>query len=881
MTRRFWRIALIALAGTIIVAVVMAVAYREIAIDNLKEMRAEQNVELARSMSNSLGEDVRRLIDVAAVSSWVEMQQSPVVAEVAQSIGEKVDNLPVVRVNIFAPDGLTLYSTESERIGARVMENPGIEVAAAGREISRIVRRNSLNEFDRVIEQQDMIESYVPLRDQTGKVIGVFEIHSNISPLISRISATGANIVLGVFGIMSVFYLLLVYLLRRMDLQLVTERTAGKIRSTSLVYEKGEELTASKFVATISHEIRTPLNAVLGMTDLLNLTGLTRKQRRYIQSIQSSGDMLLTLVDNLLDFSDLELGALRLQEGEFDVVDLFEGVMQVMRYDAYSKDIELVGNIRHDLDLRVLADKRRLRQILVNLVGNAIKFTDRGEVCIDVTADLGSDDDVMLKFSVMDTGIGIDDNTRDRLFDAFDSSARPDSTQSYGNGLGLTICKQLIENMNGQIDIGSREGGGTTVCFAVPVKQVRPAIANDLKGGRNDWPQRVLSIQGNRSVAECIGAYLGRWDIPCETLHEADEGIHRLRAAASGNKPFGCAIIDASLTKVDKLLLVRRIRNSPEISDLPVILLTSITEPLEVGEVSALGGVRCINKPLLPLELRYKLLRLVQEDGAPEQAESISKELAGDTGAVTILIAEDNPVSSGVLQGMLQSAGYAADVVDNGPAVLEALRKKDYELLLLDCQMPGMDGDRVTLEIRRHPDVYNSNAVIVAITADTTERHRAQCLEAGMDDFVPKPVRLDDLRSRLAKWSAMAAARGNSDANSAPRELRRNLVERTGHDDDSFLSNYISLFIQDAESRLIRINDAMESHDPTAVRREGHALKGSCLELGADRMARYCEDLSAAARSENRREAELVIQKLGREFMRLRPVYESAKRQTH
>ena len=312
-------------------------------------------------------------------------------------------------------------------------------------------------------------------------------------------------------------------------------------------------------------------------------------------------------------------------------------------------------------------------------------------------------------------------------------------------------------------------------------------------------------------------------------------------------------------------------------ADTPIVLLTSISEPLSVGEVSTLGGIRCINKPVLPLELRYNLLRLTRADTAPAPVTESSDDEEPDARERRVLIAEDNPVSSGVLQSMLRTEGYGADVVDNGPAVLEELEHKRYDLLLLDCQMPGMDGDIVTRMIRKAPDRFAGHPVIVAVTADTTENHRAQCIAAGMDDFVPKPVRLDSLRSGLRRWLAMVAERNAEDKEAERVKLRRSIAERAGQDDESFVREYINLFLSDTDSRLSEMSQAFVAGDTDTIRRQGHALKGSCLELGADRMARYCEDLSVAARHNNLDEVGAVIGRLDREFSRLRPFYESAQ----
>ena len=877
ISSRFRHFALVALAGNTAVAVAVVALYHYVAVENFEEIRSEQNIELARSLSNTIIDDVAELRAIAATKSWAELQASPEIARFAESMERELDQLQVYALNIFDPTGLVLYSTERQRIGARVLMNEGVELAAAGEEVSAIVRRDTFNRFDRVIEDRDMIESYLPLIGESGDIIGVFEIHSDISVFFGRLLTTQRTVVVGVGVALLLLYSLLLAWFWRSDHQLFAGHSP--VRSSG---RRGQELETvsrakSEFVATISHEIRTPLNAVLGMTDLLNLTNLTQKQREYIQTIQSSGDLLISLIDNLLDFSRLESGDLELQKSEFDVMDLLERVLHIMGHSASAKGLELVGDMQHDLDLRVSTDKRRLQQILINIVSNAVKFTETGEVVVEVSVTEETNESLRLRFAVSDTGPGIDEQTREGLFAAFASGNRPASSQKYGSGLGLTISKRLLDNMGGSIEIRERDQGGTEVAFEVPVSRTSSTSLGDFAASPDERLRRVFSMFSSHAQQKSICRLLGHWNIPCERTPDIEEGLHRLRVAASSSKPFSCAIIDSALTPEDHLLVVRRIRTSPETVHLPVILLTSISRPLGVGEVSALGHLSCVNKPVLPLELRFNLLQSVRDEVDHDSMGVAAAVDHTDVGDLHILIAEDNPVSRGLLQAMLQSEGFKADVVDDGPSVLEALQVRDYDLLLLDCQMPGMDGDIVTRNIRQYPERYGSAPVIVAVTADTTEQHREQCIAAGMDDFMPKPTRLEALRSGLARWVSMSAARGDAENQTALAQLQRTLVERTGHNDESFLKDYIGLFLDDTESRLDRMSQALASGEAEVVRREGHALKGACLELGADRMANFCEDLSAAAKSDNLDEMQIVLGRLEREFDRLRPVYESAQ----
>ena len=493
ISSRFWRFALVNFFGIVVVAIAMASLYRYVAVEHFKEMRTQQNVELAVALSNTLVDHIVKLQQIAETRSVAEFQESAEIERFSSLIDIELDLLPVYIINIFAPDGLILYSTERHRIGAKMLLNAGVEAAAAGESVSVINRRDSFNQYDRMVEERDMIETYLPLRNRAGEVIGVFEIHSDISAFFTRVDQAQRTVSVGVGTALLFLYLLLIVTFWRSDRRLFMGLSLpGRYRGAAEL-EAADEAKA-EFVATISHEVRTPLNAVLGMTDLLNLTSLTRKQREYIQTIQSSGDMLISLIDNLLDFANLESGGIELQENEFDVIDSLERVLRMMGHSASIKGLELVVDVRHDFDLRVSADKRRLRQILVNIIGNAIKFTDQGEVVVTSDAVDTKDGQVRLCISVADTGSGVDEEQRERLFAAFASGARPKSTQAQGSGLGLMISKRLLDAMGGSIDLRSGDGGGTVVDIQVPVAKARSSASDDLVATQDGWPAKVLSL---------------------------------------------------------------------------------------------------------------------------------------------------------------------------------------------------------------------------------------------------------------------------------------------------------------------------------------------------------------------------------------------------
>ncbi len=630
----------------------------------------------------------------------------------------------------------------------------------------------------------------------------------------------------------------------------------------------------AQFVATMSHEVRTPLNAVLGMTDLLRLTALTRKQKSYVQIMESSSNMLLSLVDNMIDFARIESGKLELKSDSFHVTDLLERALEIMGYQAYAKGIELAGTTDYDPDMQVVGDFHRLHQIMINLVSNAIKFTEQGEVVINVSVEPGEGGNAMLSVSVADTGIGMPEEVSKRLFMPFASITDEIGSPNKGSGLGLAISKQLIDRMNGRISLESELGKGTTVWFAVPVERVADAGRPEIDGRRALSNRRMLLANVNPKIAKSIASFLDAWDMSCETEQRLDAVPERLEAAEKAGYPFDCIVLDVDNSAKDRLAVARGVREQTE---LPIVLLTSIAQPLEVGQVSTIGRIRCINKPMLPSVLRYNLSRLFEVDVGES---SVTDD---DFHSLRILIAEDNPINRKLLSSMLQSLEFAVDTVGDGPSVLAALEDDAYDLILMDCQMPGMDGDEVTRVIREGLRGEVGQPVVVAVTADVSMNHRERCIQAGMDDFLAKPVRLDTLKSGLRRWSLMANSRrrqqpevtesmaGNGD------DIIGRLQDRSGVVDSKLLDEFIRLFIDDTRSRLDAMRKALQESDLKTIRRECHALKGACLEMGVTSLSSRCDALGKASRDNRLDDLPGELDRLTAEFERVRPIFEEGR----
>jgi signal transduction histidine kinase/CheY-like chemotaxis protein len=642
----------------------------------------------------------------------------------------------------------------------------------------------------------------------------------------------------------------------------------------------------SEFLATMSHEIRTPMNAVLGMTDLLRLTDLTRKQLGYLQTVQSSGDMLLSLLDNILDYTRLEAGGIDFHEQEFDVSELLATVLQIMGYQAYSKGLELIADDLAVSRLRVCGDNDRLRQILVNLVSNAIKFSDEGEVVIEAAVEVVAQDDVTLRFSVSDHGAGMPEGLQKQLYKPFETLDIQAHGAEKGSGIGLTISKRLVENMGGEIGVNSVVDEGTTVWFTVPVQKIKCQQGEEKSGFDKLRNEKGLVINGNSAVAGIICRYLESWGMDCTAATDATSALERFDA--DDGITFSVAVIDVDLADNDGLFLARQIRARRATADLPIVLLTSIVRPLEIGEISAIGNIRCVNKPILPSELQHNLLRLTGADAEFAVDTIVMEEKTQPTWQLRVLIAEDNMVNSRMLLAMLISLGCYPDIVGDGHAALKALAREAYDLVLMDCQMPGMDGDQVTRELRNNPRLYRSQPVVIAVTADNSAEHRRRCLESGMDGFMAKPIRLEKLRSGLEQWPLLLGSRRTPDtvetgdenaggADDLEAQVHRQLNDRAGAGGSEFVHNYIDLFLEDTEARLEKLRAALLIKDTDILSRESHALKGTCLEFGVVRMGQYCDNLRAASEQGKLEEVSRVVALLDKEFVRVRPVFEAER----